>query len=66
MITDQLHIDARLFNGVSEHWYHKEETDGTLIPFEYELSATAGQASLTLDAVSQKRPLIPGDDGLFD
>ncbi|MCK4993403.1 MAG: hypothetical protein KAS29_23060, partial [Bacteroidales bacterium] len=33
--ANQLHIDARLLNGVTEHWYHKEETGGTLIPFEY-------------------------------
>ena len=66
LATDHLHIDARLFNGATEHWYHKEETDGTLIPFEYELSAATDQDSITLSAVSQKRPLIPGDDGLFD
>jgi len=66
LATDHLHIDARLLNGVTEHWYHKEENGGTLIPFEYELSATADQASITLSAASQKRPLIPGDDGLFD
>ncbi len=66
LATDQLHIDARLFNGVSEHWYHKEENGGTLIPFEYELSASADRASITLSAASQKRPLILGDDGLFD
>jgi len=64
--TDHLLIDARLLNGVTEHWYHKEETDGTLIPFEYELSATADLAGITLDATSQKRPLIPGGDGHFD
>jgi hypothetical protein len=66
LATDQLHIDARLYNGVSEHWYHKEETGGILIPFEYELSASADQGSITLSAASQKRPLILGDDGLFD
>jgi len=66
LATDHMHIDARLFNGATEHWYHKEENDGTLIPFEYELSASADQDSITLFAVSQKRPLIPGDDGLFD
>ena len=66
LATDQLHIDARLFNGVNEHWYHKEETGGTLIPFEYELSASSGQESIALSIASQKRPLIPGYDGLFD
>lgn len=66
LATDQLHIDARLYNGVSEYWYHKEEADGILIPFEYELSASASQAGFSLNAISQKRPLIPGGDGLFD
>lgn len=66
LATDQMHIDARLYNGVSEHWFHKEETGGILIPFEYELSATANQGGISLDAISQKRPLIPGGDGLFD
>jgi predicted secreted hydrolase len=64
--TAQLHIDARLLNSVSEHWFHKEETNGTLIPFEYELEATAGQEAINLSTVSQKPPLIPGGDGLFD
>ena len=66
LATDHLHIDARLLNYVIEYWNHKEETDGTLVPFEYELSATAGQNSIALATVSQKPPLIPGGDGLFD
>jgi len=66
LATDQLHIDARLFDDIQEHWYHKEETDGTLIPFEYELWASSGQDTLELSTVSQKAPLIPGGDGLFD
>lgn len=66
LATDQMHIDALLLNGVTEHWMHTEEPDGTLIPFEYELSATAGENELTLSAVSQKSPLILGGDGLLD
>jgi hypothetical protein len=66
LASDHLHIDARLLNFVNEYWVHKEEGDGTLIPFEYELSATAGVNGLTLSTVSQKAPLIPGGDGLFD
>ncbi|MCD4709618.1 MAG: T9SS type A sorting domain-containing protein, partial [Bacteroidales bacterium] len=66
LATDHLHIDALLFNNVTEHWMHKEESDGTLIPFEYELSATSDQGAIALSTVSKKPPLIPGDDGLFD
>ncbi|MCD4709929.1 MAG: T9SS type A sorting domain-containing protein [Bacteroidales bacterium] len=66
LATDHLHIDALLLNNVTEHWMHKEEPDGTLIPFEYELSATSDQGAIALSTVSQKPPLIPGDDGLFD
>jgi predicted secreted hydrolase len=64
--TTQMHIDARLLNSVSEHWFHKEEPGGTLIPFEYELESTAGMEAITLSTVSLKPPLIPGGDGLFD
>ncbi len=66
LASDHLHIDARLLNFVNEYWVHKEESDGTLIPFEYELSATAGANAISLQAVSQKAPLIPGGDGLFN
>jgi len=66
MATDHLHIDANLLNGVSEYWVHKEEPAETLVPFEYELSATAGENAIELSTVSQKPPLIPCDDGLFD
>ena len=66
LATDHLHIAANLLNGVSEYWVHKEEPAETLVPFEYELSAIAGENVLFLSAVSQKPPLIPGDDGLFD
>ena len=64
--TSKMHIDALLLNDVSEFWFHKEEVNGTLIPFEYELSAYSAPASIALSVASKKRPLIPGDDGLFD
>jgi len=64
--TSQLNIDVGLLNNVHEFWTHKEESNGTLIPFEYELSASSGQDSIALSVTSQKRPLIPGYDGLFD
>ena len=63
---DHLHLDVLLFNLVEEHWIHREEPAGTLVPFEYEVSASAEHGGLDLSTVLQKRPLIPGDDGLFD
>ncbi len=66
LATDHLHLDAGLINQVDESWMHREEPPGTLVPFEYEISATAAHGGLYLSTVLQKRPLILGDDGLFD
>lgn len=66
LATDHLHLDVLLFNLVTEHWVHREEPAGTRVPFEYEVSASAQQGGITLTSVLQKRPLILGDDGLFD
>ncbi|TFH24578.1 MAG: hypothetical protein E4H10_10450, partial [Bacteroidia bacterium] len=66
LATDHLHLDVQLFNLVNESWDHREEPAGTRVPFEYEVSATAEHGELTLSTVLQKRPLIPGGDGLFD
>jgi predicted secreted hydrolase len=66
LATDHLHLDVRLFNQVHESWFHREAPEGTRIPFEYEVSASAAHGDLSLSTVLQKRPLIPGGDGLFD
>lgn len=66
LATDHLHLDVLLFNLGTESWDHREEPAGTRIPFEYEVSASAEHGSLTLSTALQKRPLIPGGDGLFD
>lgn len=66
LADDHLHLDVLLFNMVQESWDHREEPAGTRVPFEYEVSASAGQGALSLSTVLLKRPLIPGGDGLFD
>jgi predicted secreted hydrolase len=66
LATDHLHLDVRLFNQVRESWVHRESPEGTRIPFEYEVSASSEHGALVLSTVLQKRPLIPGGDGLFD
>lgn len=66
LATDHLHLDVLLFNQVQEYWVQREEPAGTRIPFEYEVSASAAQGAIALTSVLQKRPLIPGGDGLFD
>lgn len=66
LAIDHLHLDVQLFNMVNESWDHREDPPGTRVPYEYEISATAEHGALNLSTVLQKRPLIPGGDGLFD
>jgi len=66
LASDHLHLDVQLFNQIRESWMHRETPEGTRIPFEYEVSASATHGELTLSTVLQKRPLIPGGDGLFN
>jgi predicted secreted hydrolase len=66
LATDHLHLDVQLFNSVYESWDHREEPVGTRVPYEYVISATADNGALNLSTALQKRPLIPGGDGLFD
>jgi predicted secreted hydrolase len=66
LASDHLYLDVQLYNGVQESWLHREEPPGTRVPFEYEVSASAEHGEIALSAVLQKRPLIPGGDGLFD
>jgi len=66
LATDHLHLDVQLFNMVNESWDHREDPPGTRVPYEYEITATAEHGALNLSTVLQKRPLIPGGDGLFD
>ncbi len=63
---DSLNLQVLLFNDSTEHWTHKKNVDGNLIPFEYELSATGDHGSLDLTSISLKPPLILGDSGLFN
>jgi len=66
LATDHLHLDVQLFNMVTESWTHREEPAGTRIPYEYEISAASEHGALDLLTALQKRPLIPGGDGLFN
>lgn len=66
LASDHLSLDVKLFNGIEESWLHREEPAGTRVPFEYEVSASAEHGEISLSTVLQKRPLIPGGDGLFD
>jgi len=65
MDTLSLDIQARLMNDSIESWTTKKETDGSLVPFEYIISAMSGNGSLELGCKSLKPPLILGDSGLF-
>jgi predicted secreted hydrolase len=63
--TDSLNIDANVYPGIQENWNNKVDGSGRMIPFEYVLSAASQDASLNLNFVTMKRPLILADSGLF-
>ncbi len=64
--TTSLDIEAAVFLGGTETWSNKVDASNMPIPFEYVLSANGSSGGLDLEYVSTKRPLIVGDDGLFD
>ncbi|MBR9997776.1 MAG: T9SS type A sorting domain-containing protein [Cyclobacteriaceae bacterium] len=63
--TDSLNINATVYPDIEENWKNKADESGHMIPFEYLLSAASADASLDLEYVLLKRPLILGDSGLF-
>jgi len=65
MDTTSLDIQAVLMNDTIESWSTRKETEGSLVPFEYSISATGVNGSLELRCSSLKPPLILGDSGLF-
>jgi predicted secreted hydrolase len=66
MAEDSLNINATTFGGILEYWTNKTDMDDNKIPFEYILSAESAKGTIVLDYVSEKPPLIVGDDGYFN
>jgi predicted secreted hydrolase len=62
---DSLDIAAAVYNRGTETWTNKKDKDGRAIPFEYSIAASSLTASLKLDMVAQKPPLILADSGFF-
>lgn len=61
-----LEIEASPFlMGSNEYFKTKEDSTGTLIPFEYEIFSESAHGSIELDYETFKRPLIVGDSGYF-
>lgn len=63
--NDHLNIKALTSLGKNEKWVTKRNSHGQLIPFEYQITAFSPSGGINLDCISQKRPLILGDDGFF-
>lgn len=68
LATDSLNIHAKtgFFGEGSEQWMNKTDTNGHMIPFEYELKASAVKCGLDLSYISSKPPLILGENGLLN
>jgi predicted secreted hydrolase len=62
---DSLNIDANVYPGIQENWKNRVDGSGRRIAFEYILSAASADASLDLNFITLKRPLILADSGLF-
>lgn len=63
--TDSLDIEAELISGGTESWSNITDEEGFAIPFSYQLSAAAENASLDLRYDGYKPPLILADSGLL-
>ena len=59
-------IEAAIFQSGTEYFKTKKDTDGNLIPFEYELFSNGGTGALDIEFETTKRPLILSQDGYLD
>jgi predicted secreted hydrolase len=66
LAIDSLYINASITGEITEIWTNKLDENDKIIPFEYILSAEAENGSIDLEYVSEKPPLILGDDGQFN
>ena len=66
LATDRLLIDAFLvFENRNEFWKTSTNSEGQLIPFEYEISARSNAGSIDLEVTSLRPPIYVGDSGYF-
>ena len=66
MAEDSLNIVAETTVGITESWANKTENNGSMVPFEYVLTAEGVNGAISLEYVSEKPPLILGDGGYFN
>ncbi len=64
--TTNLNIVASVFSGGIESWTNTLDTGNNIIPFEYDLNASASFGSIDFNYETVKRPLILGDDGYLE
>ena len=60
---DMLHIQSLTWGGGSEQWVTLTDSQGELIPFEYQLNAQSEYGSIDLDFEAVKKPLMINDSG---
>lgn len=60
---DMLHLQALTWGGGSEQWVTLTDSQGELIPFEYQLNAQSAYGSINLDFAAVKKPLMINDSG---
>lgn len=65
LATDSLNIEANIFLGGTDTWRNKTDSSGNSLPFEYEISASAGNGSLSMEYSALKPPLILADSGFL-
>ena len=64
--TDSLHILATFITGdPSEEWVNQVDSNGTMLPFQYLIHASTGNASVSLNLDAKRSPLIVDEDGLL-
>jgi predicted secreted hydrolase len=63
MAQDHLNIQAQVYLGGSEQWITRQDGQGNLIPFEYQLNAQSESGSINLTYSALKRPLMINDSG---
>ena len=65
LAEDSLNIQCDPVGAPPETWVIKTNADGTMIPFQYNVSASQTHGAINLSLDTYKRPLIVGDSGYF-
>ncbi|NOX84556.1 MAG: hypothetical protein GXO86_01105, partial [Chlorobi bacterium] len=65
LAEDSLHILCDPVGAPKETWVNKTDPGGTMIPFQYDVTASQTNGAVNLSLDTYKRPLMVGDSGYF-